>query len=62
MTSFIKKENHKGSAISKILRYTQTDRHPVTFIKRVCTMYIVQRTILNILKKIKLIKPEDIHK
>ena len=33
MTSYIVKENHNGSVVSKILRYTVTDRHPVTFIQ-----------------------------
>ena len=33
MTSYIVKENHIGSAVSKIFLSVQTERHPIIFIK-----------------------------
>ena len=37
MGSFTIKENHIGPAVSEIPQYTQTHRHPVTFIKGLIT-------------------------
>ena len=53
MRSYIVKEKHISSAVGKILRYTQTDRHPVTFIcgynnfNILLTMAFILQTLQN---------------
>ena len=46
MRSYIEKENHISLGVSKILRYIQTDIHPVTFyIRRIQDFFYLLRDI-----------------